>query len=113
MNLIQGKLNPYEFKSASELNSLNYLDSLNSFNSWRKGEGHVPQELNSKTGLNSYEFNSGELNSYEFNSGELNSYEFKSGSELNSLNCLNSFNSFNSRLKGDGHVPQEINSKAI
>ena len=72
MILIRGELNSCEFKSASELNSLNYLNSFNSFNSfnsWRKGEGHVPQELNSRTDLNSYEFNSGELNSYEFNSG--------------------------------------------
>ena len=65
MNIIRGELNSYEFKPGSELNSLNSLDSLNSFNSfnsWRKGEGHVPQELNSKTGLNSYEFNSGGIN---------------------------------------------------
>ena len=57
----------------------------------------------------------GELNSYEFTSGELNSYEFKSGSELNSLNSLNSFNSFNSFNSwrtGEGHVPQELNSKS-
>ena len=62
MNVIPGELNSYEFKSASELNYLNSLNSLNYFNyfnSWRKGEGHVPQELNSKPDLNSYEFNSG------------------------------------------------------
>ena len=71
MNLIRGELNSHEFESVSELNSLNSLNSFNSFNSWRTGEGHVPQEIKSKSDLNSYEFNSGELNSYEFNPGGL------------------------------------------
>ena len=66
MNLIRGELNSYEFKSGSDLTSLNYLNSFISFNSWRKGEGHVPQELHSKNDLNSYEFNSGGITLIKF-----------------------------------------------
>ena len=62
MNLIRVELNSYEFKSVSEFyfsKTLNSFNSFKSFNSWRKGEGHVPQELISKSDFNSYEFNSG------------------------------------------------------